>query len=114
MQQITTLSIDAKQNFKMILDDNTQVQFTFQYRPNQLGWFFDLVWGDIQKYGIRLTTAPNLLRGYKNILPFGLMVTTNDNDEPYSQDDFVSGYCNLYLLNPTDILAVEANYYAKN
>lgn len=113
MQQITTLSDEYKQNFKIELDNGNQIVFNFEYRPNQLGWFFGFEYLDVQLNNIRLCTADNLLRGYRNIIPFGLAVVTNDNDEPYGVSDFLSGYCNLYLLDESDVVAVEANLYVK-
>lgn len=113
MQQITTLSDEYKQNFKIELESGEKVTFEFEYRPNQLGWFFGFEYKDFKKSNIRLSVADNILRGYRNVLPFGLAVTTTDNNEPYGVADFLSGYCTLYLLEESDVVAVEANIYVK-
>ena len=42
MQQITTLSDEYKQNFKIELESGETLTFDFEYRPNQLGWFFEI------------------------------------------------------------------------
>ena len=113
MQQITTLSDEYKQNFKIELETGEKVTFEFEYRPNQLGWFFGFEYKNFKKSNIRLCTANNLLRGYRNVLPFGLAVTTTDGGEPYGVEDFLSEYCTLYLLEESDVVAVEANLYVK-
>ena len=105
MQQITTLSDEYKQNFKIELET--------EYRPNHLGWFFFFEYKNFKKSNIRLCTADNLLRGYRNVLPFGLAVITTDGGEPYGVEDFLSEYCTLYLLEESDVVAVEANLYVK-
>ena len=113
MQQITTLSDEYKQQFKIELESGETLTFDFEYRPNQLGWFFGFEYKDVKMSNIRLCTADNLLRAYRNRLPFGLAVITTDDGEPYGVGDFLSGYCTLYLLDESDVVAVEGNIYVK-
>lgn len=114
MFQLTQLDNNPNQQITMILEDNTRVIFNFEYKPNQLGWFFGVRYGENINYqNIRLTTAYNLLRAYRNYLPFGLRVDTDDNQEPTDLTDFLTGYAKVYLLTKDDVIAVEANYYAK-
>ena len=113
MYKFTSLSADPKQQVTMVLDDQTRVTFNFEYKSNQLGWFFGITCGDINYQNIRLTTAYNCLRAYKSYLPFGLRCDTVDNEEPTDITDFISGYTTLYLLLKEDVEAIEGNYYAK-
>lgn len=113
MYKFTTLSNEASQEITMLLEDQTRIVFTFEYKPNQLGWFFGFQYGDINYQNIRLTTSYNILRAYRNYLPFGLRCDTPDLEEPMGIDDFVNGYASVYLLTKADVQTVEGNFYAK-
>lgn len=113
MYQLTQLDSQSKQQIEMILDNQDRVVLKFEYKPNQLGWFFGFKYGDVNYQNIRLTTTYNLLRAYRNWLPFGLRCDTPDMEEPMNIDDFTTGYATVYLLTKEDIQAIEGNYYAK-
>lgn len=113
MYKFTSLSNEPKQQVTMVLDDSSRVVFNFEYKPNQLGWFFCFQYNDIDYQNIRLTTSYNILRAYKSYLPFGLRCDTPDMEEPMSQDDFINGYATVYLLTKDDVIAVESNFYKK-
>lgn len=113
MYLLNNLGNEPKQKLTMMLEDNTRLVLTFEYKQNQEGWFFGFTYGDINCQNIRLTTSYNVLRAYRNWLPFGLRCDTVDNCEPIDIDDFVTGYANVYLLTRDDIKAIEGNYYVK-
>lgn len=113
MYKFINLGNEPKQEIVMIVDGNIRVPFTFEYKPNQLGWFFGFQYGDVNYQNIRLTTSYNILRAYRNWLPFGLRCDTADDEEPMDIDDFVNGYANVYLLTKEDVQAIEGNYYKK-
>lgn len=113
MYKLTNLGDEPKQQITMILEDNTRVVFNFEYKANQLGWFFGFKYGDIDYQNIRLTTAYNILRAYRSYLPFGLRCDTPDMGEPMDIDDFANGYATVYLLTRNDVKAIEGNYYQK-
>lgn len=110
---LNNLGNEPKQKLTMMLDDNTRLVLSFEYRENQQGWFFGFSYGDTNCQNIRLTTSYNVLRAYRNWLPFGLRCDTVDEGEPIDIDDFVTGYANVYLLTRDDIRAIEGNYYVK-
>lgn len=113
MFELTQLGNESKQQITMLLEDNTRVVFNFEYKPNLLGWFFGFTYGDVNYQNIRLTTTYNILRAYRNWLPFGLRCDTADDEEPMDIDDFVNGYASVYLLTKADVQAIEGNYYKK-
>ena len=113
MYRITNLGNEARQEITMILDDQTRVVFTFEYRAKQLGWFFGFQYGDINYQNIRLTTSYNILRAYRSYLPFGVRCDTADDLEPMNLNDFINGYANVYLLTKSDVQEIEGNYYVK-
>ena len=112
MRQITGLSIDAKQEFKIQIEDGNVAIFNFYYLQSQIGWFFDITYGDFKSTGLRLVNSPNVLDAYFNILRFGLFVEVPDGAEPYFIDDFISGRVNLYILSESDVKDMENILYA--
>jgi len=113
MYQLTQLGNDPKQEIEMLLDDGSRVKFTFEYKANQLGWFFGFQYNDTGYQNIRLTTSYNVLRAYKSWLPFGLRCDTPDFEEPMDLNDFITGYASVYLLTREDVQIIEVNYYGK-
>lgn len=113
MRVLTVLGNEAKQSFEVYLETGEKVEFTFNYVANQLGWFFGFRYADVDYQNIRLTTSYNLLRAYRSWLPFGLRCDTLDNEEPMGIDDFVDGYAVVCILDKTDMINTEAEYYAK-
>ena len=116
MNQVTGITDSPSQVFTLPIQDGSNAVVTLTYRPQQFGWFFDLVWnGNSSTFtvkGMRLTTFPNVLRQYRNQLPFGLWCAVDGDAEPTSQADFLSGRAKLYLLSPGDVAALEAAAFA--
>lgn len=105
VQQITT---DALQQQTLVLPDGTQMVLTLQYITSQLGWFIQsLVYQDFTLRNVRITTSPNMLRQFKNKLPFGLACYVTGNREPLLQADFSSGNANLFVLTRAEVLEWE-------
>lgn len=113
MFQITQLGNEPRQEIEMILNNQTRIKFNFEYKAQCLGWFFGFRYGNINYQNIRLTTSYNILRAYRNWLPFGLRCDTADDEEPMNINDFINGYANVYLLTKADVQAIEGNYYKK-
>ena len=101
------------QEITVMLDDNTRIPLTFEYRPNQIGWFFGFEYNGNKYTNIRLTTSYNILRAYKNWLPFGLRCDTLDGLEPMDLSDFTSAYAKIFVLTQADVNTIESTYYAK-
>lgn len=113
MYRFNNLGNEAKQRIEKTLEDESIVTFTFEYKPNQLGWFFGFEYGEYNYQNIRLVTSYNILRAYREYLPFGLRCDTLDGEEPMDLNDFANGYATLYLLTQSDVEAIEGNYYVK-
>lgn len=113
MYKINSLAAEPKQQITILLDDNSRVVLNFEYKANQLGWFFGFQYGDVNYQNIRLTTSYNILRAYRNWLPFGLLCNTLDGQEPMDLNDFISGYASVYVLTTDDINTIESEYYTK-
>jgi len=56
-------------------------------------------------------TSPNILRNYKNILPFGISIITEDGSEPFLIDDFSTGRVGFFVLNKEEVESFESQFY---
>ncbi len=119
MTTINGFTNQAAQVIGIILEDGSRVTMTLYYRPQQNGWFFDLSWPGVkvlpvpfQARNLRLVTAGNLLRQFRDFLPVGLACFTVDNADPMTQNCFIDGTTSLVLLNPADVTAIESSVYA--
>lgn len=113
MQQITDLGSDAKQTFRIQIENGKLATFTFTYMDNQIGWFFDVEYEGFISKGLRVTNCPNLLAAYENLIRFGLACFVNDGAEPYFQDDFSTNRATLYILDKSEVEQVREVSYAK-
>ena len=111
MRQITGLSVDAKQEFRIQIEGGDIAIFNFYYLESQIGWFFDITYGDFKSTGLRLVNSLNVLAAYFNVLRFGLLCEVPDGAEPYFVDDFISGRVNLYILSQEDVKQIEETAY---
>jgi hypothetical protein len=108
MNLISAITNDANQSMRIVLDDGSKVDFSLSYKSGQQGWFFSITYAGFSIKNRRMVNSPNLLRNFKNILPFGLACTVSDNLEPIYQDDFSSQRVLLYVLNESDLVTVES------
>lgn len=112
MKQITGLSANPKQEFKVQIEGGDIAIFNFYFLQSQIGWFFDITYDNFKSTGLRLVNSLNVLSPYFNILRFGLAVEVPDGAEPYFLDDFISGRVNLYVLSENEVKELEGIAYA--
>ena len=108
MKQIKSFTNAPSQSWQIILDDGSMINFSMWYCDNQKGWFYSFSYGTFVVHNRRMVTSPNLLRQFREILPFGFALLTTDNQEPVFIDDFANGRVSFYVLNSDDVAAVEA------
>lgn len=109
MFEITGITNEAKQRFFVTIEGYDSAEISLEYRPNQQGWFMSLSWGNFTFKNERVSVAPNFLRQFSNIIPFGLMVWGVSAIDPYTQDSWLSDN-KMYLLDANEIEEVEALY----
>lgn len=108
MRQIDNLSSDADQVLQVTLADGSIVSFEFFYRAAIQRWTCSVARINFEADNLNLCVHPNLLRGYRDRIPFGLAITSNDGADPAFIDDFASGRIKVYVLDFDDVVAVEA------
>ena len=114
MTILTGLTSQPKQQMTLQIADGSQASLYLEYDAQQLGWFYNLVWGSITINGGRLTSFPNILRQWKNLLPFGLGVLSAGDVEPLNLTDLSDGTTTILLLTAADVLLVEASAFPGN
>lgn len=116
--ELSGLTDDPSQNYPITLPDGSLATFVFEFWPQQNGWFYTKTWNGqtppFQDGWEQLVVSPNVLRQWKNILPFGIACGTATGEDPTDQEDFVNGNCTLLLLNASDVVQVESDYYQGN
>ena len=112
MTWINTLTNSANQSMILKLGTGALVNFSIKYFPNQQGWYYSFNYGSFTINNRRLVVGANLLRAFRNLLPFGFACLTKDGYEPVYQNDFANGRAQFYLLNAADVQSVEATVIA--
>lgn len=117
MKRITEISNDARQSLTPQLSDNDNFVLNLNYSEQNLGWYFDIIYGDkLNLVNRRITISPNLLRAYKNNIPFGLACLPINADlsfakEPFFIDDFTSNRAALYILTFEELESFEESIF---
>ena len=114
MRQLTAISTDPKQKFTVVTEDNQSFELSLEYSDQQQCWFYSITFENIIINGARVATAPNILRSFQNVLPFGIAITTDDLSEPVFLDDFSTGRVKFYLLTSEEVQSVETDFYKTN
>jgi len=109
MYLIGQLTDNYLQKQTLILPDGTQLTMTVYYVPLQYGWFItNLVYGTFTLNSLRITVGPNILRQFKNQIPFGLACLANSvSREPMFLEDFNQGAFSLYILSADEVTQYE-------
>ena len=111
MKIITEFTDNPKQTCTLVLENQETVAFNLRFYETQLSWYFDFTYNDVISNGNKVVLGANILRSFKNIIPFGLAFQANDGVEPFAVDDFTTGRVTVYLLSKADVEAMEANIY---
>ena len=107
MNLVTAFTNDYSQLIDLTLEDGSIVNMSLTYVASQQGWFYSITYGSFSVLGMRLITGLNLLRKYRNIIPFGIRVDTSDGYEPVNINDFSSGRITFNLLSALDVQLTE-------
>lgn len=114
MLYLNKINNSPKQSYTLVGEEKEQIPFYLWYAPTQQSWFFNISYGDFTANGLQLVVGPNILRNFRNLIPFGLAVTSTDGLDPFYINDMFFGRINLYLLNQDDVNALEASFFNGN
>tara|TARA_R110000744_G_scaffold185884_1_gene305272 strand:- start:11296 stop:11634 length:339 start_codon:yes stop_codon:yes gene_type:complete len=111
MKLIDRITDNAFQNMTLTGNAGQSIKLSMRYMPSQQGWFMDVSYEGFRLYGVRVVASPNMLRAYRNKIPFGLLCTTKEGVDPYRINDFEAGYAKMYLMTADDVMEIEAAVY---
>ena len=112
MLYINHLTSDPQQQANLTGIPGVSIGLTLRFMPRVQRWIMGLTYGTESIQGIAVTTSPNMLRQYRNIIPFGIACLTASGLDPYTVNDFANQASNLYLLNAADVAAIEAELFS--
>lgn len=110
--QLTNLSNFADQTLVLQLPDGTTANLELIYQGASERWLMNISYASFTRNGLNICCYPNMLRQYKEILPFGLAFVTVDQTDPVDINDFSTGRVLVYLLDQSDIASIESDVFA--
>lgn len=112
MRQITEITNEYQQQHILPID-GTDIKATLllEYKPLLYCWNFTLTWDTFETYNEQVVTTQNLLRQYRDLVPFGIGIKTKSGLDPLTLDAFSSGEASLYVQNAAEVAEIEAFYY---
>ena len=111
MNLLNEITDDAKQQMTVVTPSGEEFDFYLEFRESQGLWFANIAYKDIAINGFGLVCSRNILRQWKNIIPFGMAIGSTDVGDPYYLDDFVTGRIGLFILSKEEVEQVEAEIY---
>ena len=83
----------------------------FRFLPTQNKWIMDVLYDGREINGIAVLCSANILRNYRNLIPFGFLCKTPDGLDPFFIDDFSSQRARLYLLSADEVAQIETDLF---
>lgn len=111
MLYLNKITNDPSQNMNLTGIPGVSVSMALRYLPRMRLWMMSLAWENTIINGIIITAAPNMLRAFKNLIPFGLSCLTTNGLDPYGLQDFSTQAANLYLLDTTEVAQIEEGMF---
>src|ERR1700674_967322 len=99
MQLLNNLTDAADQFMTLTLQDGSTLQFEIIYRPGIQRWTANITHPLLTMVGYNLSLGPNILRQWRNLIPFGIAVTSANGLAPMQIGDFLDGNCHIFILN---------------
>lgn len=114
MNKLSGFTDSPNQSTVVTLDDGSFFTIALYYRQQQNGWFFDLSYGDFLIQGQRLVSGENILRQFRERIPFGLAVFTTTGLDPWRITDLTSRDTEFVLLDASDVEQIEQANFTRN
>lgn len=110
MITLTEITEDPKQEFTVQLEDNSSFTMELEFIEQQEQWILNISNipnSDKVINGLRVVTSINLLGQFQRIIPFGILISTKEGDDPFRIDDFVSGRAAFNILNTDEVEEID-------
>lgn len=105
MRELRDLTSEAHQEHLIVLNDD-EVTLEMRFLSVTQIWVINVFYKNRSIIGVKLSLG--VLHIFAKNLPFDFIVTDNSGlgVDPYAIDDFVSGRCSLFILDPSDMEAI--------
>lgn len=108
MKRLVEITNQPKQKHTVILENNETFVLSLEFIEQQRLWIYSIEYNDFVLNGSRLVQSKNMLRQFKNLIPFGLLCNSDISLDPFSIDDFTlqednTFRFNLYVLNADEV-----------
>lgn len=111
MLYINKITADPQQQINLTGVPGLSIAMTLRFMPRIQKWIAGFVAGTESIQGIAVTTSPNILRQFRNTIPFGIACLTASGLDPFALNDFFDQNSNLYLLDAADVETIEQGYF---
>lgn len=111
MQLINEISSDPFQRLTLIGVNGEEIFLEMKYLTTQQMWTYNIQYQNFRITGKTICSEPNILRKYRRLIPFGILVLTDNNLDPYLINQFSTGSAILGLLTEQEVQIIETNYY---
>lgn len=107
IQNITSYPYQSK---SLVLPDGTRIEIDIQYFPLRKCWVIKrLAYQDFLYHSFKLVMGVNIIRQFKNILPFGIAVYSPEGRDPQLAEDFTEdGKHSIFILTQDEVEQYEA------
>lgn len=112
MKLVDNLSDEPFQTSQITLADGSILVLTLRYLENIRRWMLDVSHPLFNISGMNLCNHYNLLRPWRNKIPFGLACISVDGIDPVYVTDFSLGRVSLFVLSSSEVQGVEQNVLA--
>lgn len=110
MQRLNNLTNDADQLVTFQLPDGSLAQMEFIYRSGTQRWALNLNHPLLTLNGYNLVVSPNILRQWKNLVPFGIAILSTTGLDPMNPNDLVDGTILVEMLDASEVALVESTF----
>jgi hypothetical protein len=102
MREITNITSDADQRHIIDLEGN-EIIFDLRFYPTIEQWCFNVEYQDRFVKGVKLSLSVVHMANFNFPFDFFVEDTSNTGIDPFKIDDFLTGRCRLYILDPADM-----------
>lgn len=107
----TTITQYPNQLHSIPLENNETAEIRLYYNARMQCWYLDIQYGEVIINCIKMVIHPNLLRQFRNIIPFGIMIAADGFVEPFEIEAFTSGRVQFGILTSEEVKQVETEIY---
>lgn len=111
MQLIQNITSAVKQKMTLSLENNETCEFRLHFNARMEAWFFGFTYKDITIKDLKVCLHPNILRQFRNIIPFGIAFLSEKQVEPFLITAFSNNICDMYVLSQEEVQQIEEEIY---